>query len=161
MITQEYAKQLFDCVDGHLVWKVSKAKRIKIGSQAGTIGKDGYVRVFIDGKSYLAHHLVYLIEYGHMPTEIDHLNRVKSDNRITNLKQCTRFENAINKGMFINNKTGVKNVHKHSFGKYEVSFKRNNKNIYVGLFDDIELAELVAIEAKHKVDILKAQIRGV
>jgi len=158
MITQEYAKQLFDCVGGHLVWKVSKAKRIKIGDKAGTIGKDGYIRVFVDGKSYLAHNLVYLIEHGFMPKEIDHVNRVKTDNSIDNLKQTTRSENSINRGIFSNNKTGIKNVHKHSCGKYEVSFRRNNKSIYVGLFDDLELAELVALEAVHKVDSLKAQL---
>jgi hypothetical protein len=158
MITQEYAKQLFDCVGGHLVWKVSKAKRIKIGSKAGTIGKDGYIRVFVDGKSYLAHHLVYLMEHGCMPTEIDHVNRVKTDNSVANLKQCTRAENSLNRGMFSNNRTGIKNVHKHSSGKYEVSFRRNSKSIYVGLFDDLELAELVALEATHKVDSLKQQL---
>jgi len=160
MITQEYAKQLFDCVDGHLVWKVSKAKRIKIGSQAGTISKDGYVRIFVDGKSYLAHKIAYLIEHGYMPSEIDHIDRSKTNNNVGNLRQCTRSENAINRSLFNNNKTGIKNVHKHSFGKYEVSFKRNKKSIYCGLFDDLELAELVAIEAKHKVDSLKQQLNG-
>ena len=158
MITQKYAKQLFDCIDGHLVWKVSKAKRIKIGDNAGTISKDGYVRVFVDGKSYLAHKLVYLIEHGDMPTELDHIDRNKLNNDVSNLRPCTRSENSINRNLFVNNKTGIKNVHKHSCGKYEVSFKRNNKNIYCGLFDDIELAELVAIEAVHKVDSLKAQL---
>jgi len=158
MITQEYAKQLFDCVDGHLVWKVSKAKRIKVGSKAGTIGKDGYVRVFVDGKSYLAHKLVYLIEHGYMPSEIDHIDRTKTNNDAGNLRPCTRSENAINRSLFVNNKTGIKNVHKHSSGKYEVSFRRNSKSIYCGLFDDLELAELVAIEAVHKVDSLKTQL---
>jgi len=158
MITQEYAKQLFDCIDGHLVWKINKAKRIKVGDKAGTISKDGYVRVFVDGKSYLAHKLVYLIKHGYMPTELDHIDRNKLNNKISNLRQCTRSENSINRNLFVNNKTGIKNVHKHSFGKYEVSFKRNNKNIYCGLFDDIELAELVAIEAVHKIDSLKAQL---
>jgi hypothetical protein len=60
--------------------------------------------------------------------------------------------------MFSNNRTGIKNVHKHSSGKYEVSFRRNSKSIYVGLFDDLELAELVALEATHKVDSLKQQL---
>jgi hypothetical protein len=160
MITQKYAKQLFDCIDGHLVWKVSKAKRIKIGDNAGTISKDGYVRVFVDGKSYLAHKLVYLIEHGDMPTELDHIDRNKLNNDVSNLRPCTRSENSINRSLFANNKTGIKNVHKHSFGKYQVSFRRNNKHIYCGLFDDLELAELVAIEAVHKVDSLKQQLNG-
>lgn len=158
MITQECAKQLFDCVGGHLVWKVSKAKKIKVGDKAGTVGKDGYVRVFVDGKSYLAHKIAYLIEHGVMPTELDHINRVKTDNAVSNLRQCTKQENNLNRSLFANNKTGIKNVHKHSSGRFEVSFRRHGKSIYVGLFDDLELAELVALEATHKVDSLKQQL---
>lgn len=158
MITQEYAKQLFDIVDGHLVWKVKKALRTKVGERAGTTNDKKYVKVIIDNKSYLEHRVIFLMEHGYMPTEIDHKNRIKSDNRISNLTECSRNHNMINRNLFKNNKTGIKNVHKHSFGGYEVSLRRNNKSIYIGLFDDIELAELVALEAAHKLDILKAEV---
>lgn len=156
MITQEYAKQLFDLKNGQLVWKVQKAQRNKIGSVAGTVSKkDGYTRVIVDGKSYLAHRIVFLIENGYMPKEIDHINRDKTDNSVNNLRACDRYQNALNKNLYKNNKTKIRNVHIHSCGKYEVSFRRKNKNIYIGLFDNLELAELVAIEAASK---LKAEV---
>ena len=61
----------------------------KIGDVAGSICKDGYRNIKINGKMYRAHRLIWCIENGEMPpADVDHINRVRDDNRITNLRLC-------------------------------------------------------------------------
>lgn len=58
----------------------------------------GYLPVCIDYKSYLQHRLAWLYVHGEFPDgHIDHINRVKTDNRLCNLRVVTDFENSQNK----------------------------------------------------------------
>ena len=156
MLTQELVKHLFVVKDGDLLWKNPRARRLKPMSKAGNISKNGYVRVVVGKKSYLAHRLVYFMETGVMPTEIDHINRNKTDNRFCNLREVSRNENALNKGMYKCNTSGYRNVNKHTCGKFEASFRRNGKRIYVGLFDTPEIANAALIKKLAEVAALKA-----
>lgn len=78
-----------------------------IGKQAGTLQKRGYSTIGIDGKRYYAHRLAWLYKNGELPSnEIDHINGVKSDNRIDNLRLATRSQNASNRPIQSNNTSG-------------------------------------------------------
>ena len=80
--------------------------------------------------------------------QIDHINGIASDNRIENLRLANNADNAKNRNPRKTN-TGVRNV---SFvnNKYRVAIQSNNDKIYCGAFDNLELAELVAMEARDK-----------
>ncbi len=72
---------------GDLTWKAS-------GRRAGHIDK--YIQVRINGRMVLGHRLGWLLHHGEWPPahlEIDHINRDKRDNRITNLRLLTRSKN--------------------------------------------------------------------
>lgn len=72
---------------------------------------DGYCFVWIDGKQYPSHRLAWLYVYGYMPeNEIDHINRVRSDNRISNLREVSRQCNVRNCSVKKNNKSGITGV---------------------------------------------------
>ena len=75
---------------------------------------NGYLRIEIyrGGKRYryAAHRIAYLMYYGRLPTMTDHINRVKDDNRIINLRECSRELNSINRPMQSNNTTGYRGV---------------------------------------------------
>ncbi|MBK8106016.1 MAG: HNH endonuclease [Betaproteobacteria bacterium] len=59
---------------------------------------DGYRQVRVNGKQYREHHLVWLLHNGRMPSgELDHINCVRDDNRIENLRECTREQNTQNR----------------------------------------------------------------
>lgn len=102
-LTQERLKELLDYSPetGEFVWKVTKGSRAIAGEKAGKTpcGIHGYVFIRIDRKAYRAHQLAWLYVHGYFPdTDIDHINRVRHDNRIANLRVVSRSLNALNNG---------------------------------------------------------------
>lgn len=74
----------------------------------GSYDKDGYLIIKINSRQYKAHRLAWFLFYGEFPEmEIDHINRDRTDNRISNLRESTRQENATNVKKTINEKTNV------------------------------------------------------
>lgn len=113
MLNQERIKELFeyDADTGDLIWKVSRGTRKK-GSIAGCINSEGYLCVGVDGEVYHAHRIIWIYVYGFLPDKptIDHINRVKTDNRISNLRAATLSENIVNREMQSNNTSGCRGV---------------------------------------------------
>jgi hypothetical protein len=73
---------------------VAKARRIKAGDVAGTLHPTGYIHIRVDGKNYQEHRLAWLYVHGKFPDNcIDHINGIKDDNRISNLRDVTTQEN--------------------------------------------------------------------
>jgi hypothetical protein len=153
MITQEKLKEIFTYnPDGKLVRNISTARLAKVGDIAGNYDKKlGYNRVSINGKSYLLHRIVFLYHYGYMPKILDHINGIKTDNRIENLRPASQEENSRNRCKNNNNASGYKNVSWHNqHKKWAVTMHLNGKKKHFGYFEDIELADLVAQEARVK-----------
>lgn len=61
------------------------------------IAASGYLVGKIDGKQYRAHRIAFAIYHGYWPDEIDHIDRDKINNRIDNLRDCSRSENNLNR----------------------------------------------------------------
>ena len=112
MITQERLKELFnyDPLVGLFIRKVSRPS-CKKGSIAGTDNK-GYVKICVDKKRFFAHRLAWMYMYGEWPRkEIDHLNHIKDDNRIINLRDVSRSDNARNFPLFLTNTSGYSGLY--------------------------------------------------
>lgn len=90
-------KQLRDLLDyypnkGYFTWKVDRTAGIKAGDVAGTKDKDGYIVIRVLGNKYKAHRLAWFYYYEKWPDkEIDHINRIRDDNRIGNLREVDRY----------------------------------------------------------------------
>ena len=85
---------------------------------AGRIGARGYMRVGVDGTDIYSHRVVWAIYHGRHPSNlIDHINGIKTDNRIENLRECSYVENGFNSGAKRNSSSGIKGVHKDSSSK--------------------------------------------
>lgn len=104
------------CSDtGLFYWRVDRLtgkgmRKIKTGSIAGTTRK-GYTLIGIDGVQYSAHRLAWLVVYDDWPLcDLDHINRVRTDNRISNLRSATRSQNLANSSLRSDNTTGSKGI---------------------------------------------------
>ena len=140
-ITQELLKDILTYKDGEFYWKKPLAARVQVGDRAGTSDKLGYRQIGIKGKIYREHRLVWLYHCGKWPEgNLDHINGIKWDNRIENLRECTQQENNWNRTTPTNKK--YKGVNKAPTGKYYASIMKDGKPIYLGAYwDEVEAAE--------------------
>ena len=119
------------------------------GKLAGTVTALGYRQVYLDKKVYLAHRVIFAMHWGFLPQFIDHIDGNRLNNKIENLRQCTQQQNQYNTKAKARNKVGIKNV-QWAKNTYRVDMRINGKLTYLGSFKDLELAELVAKEARNK-----------
>ncbi len=149
-LTKEYLHQIFEYRDGCFFWKITK-KKIKAGSKVGALGSNGYLSTNIQKKRYLLHRLIFLFHHGHLPKLIDHIDGNRFNNNINNLREATFSENICNSKLYKSSKSGFKNVYwLKNAKKWAVRLNINKKRVFLGLFEDIELADLVAHEARDK-----------
>lgn len=148
-ITKELLHELFDYRDGELVCKIHRRKA-RAGHIAGTKREDGYKQVCINSKVHLLHRLIFMYHNGFMPEFIDHKDGDKTNNRIENLRQATKSENAFNVSISNNSKTGIKGVTwcKRSL-RWRACIKVNTKQIHIGYFKDINDAAIAMINARN------------
>ena len=146
MLTADLLHGLFryDNATGNLIWRFTKSATAPAGSIAGSVNSKGHVNVQVNKKMYAAHQLVYAMHHNHIPAEIDHINGVKTDNRIENLRSCTSSQNKGNIGLLSSNITGYRGVSlNRRTGFYHAQIKINGKQTYLGRFDTPESAARV------------------
>lgn len=132
----------YDKDTGHFYWikKTSSASRVNVGDKAGSIDRKGYTKIIFNGKSYCAHRLAWLFVYGEWPEDqIDHINRKKSDNRISNLRQATNQINHKNKPLQANNTSGHSGITRR-YGGWRVRIGVDGKRVHGGDFKDLQEA---------------------
>lgn len=82
----------------------------KAGRIAGA-NKQGYLLVGIGYQQYLAHRVIWKLWYREdPPMEIDHINGVRHDNKIANLRQASSTQNSANTKAHSDNSTGAKGI---------------------------------------------------
>lgn len=95
---------------------------------------NGYVNGVRKYKTILLHRYIMNAPAG---VTVDHINGNKLDNRKMNLRLCSQSENNMNRGVFSNNKSGIKGVSwNKSKKKWVAQIQVNGKRIYLGAFDD-------------------------
>ena len=119
-------RSLFIYHQGVLYWAVRPAYNVKVGDVAGSLNINGRWHVKIDGKNYQRSRLVYAF-HNEDPgdLEVDHLNRLRNDDRIENLKKTDSVENNHNKGMMSTNTSGTTGVVLRASGNYQAKITIN------------------------------------
>ena len=157
MITQKELKEMFnyDPETGLLTRLTSPANNVKIGAVAGSLSH-GYLQIDIQGKSYRAHRIAWCITFGYWPKEIDHINHVRDDNRLVNLREVTRPENSRNRPLQSNNTSGAVGVYWHRpRNKWVARIKNNGKTEHLGYFIKYDDAVAARKAAEIKYDFHK------
>jgi hypothetical protein len=149
-LIKEYLHTLFEYKDGNLYWKINKTTRNLIGKKVGTPTSGGYLNVMVDGINYRIHRLIYMMHYGEFPDVVDHIDGNRTNNKIENLRQATVSQNNFNTKMRIDNSSGYKNISWSKDRNKWVVRIQANKKLHQWYVEDLELAELVAIEARDK-----------
>ncbi len=152
MVTQSRLIELFnyDVNTGLFTRIIRSSPNTKIGEIAGYKAKNGYVVIFVDSKAYKAHRLAWLFVNGNFPEyEIDHINGIKHDNRINNLREAKHCENAQNRKTPKNNAIGLIGAFFNKSNKKYISKIVYKKTKYhLGCFETAEEAHAAYCRAK-------------
>ena len=143
--------EIFRYRDGKLYWKIRSSHRTKIGDEAGSLNGCGYLRVQWKGKSYLVHRIIYEMAYGSIPDsyDIDHVNGIKTDNLVDNLRLATSSQNMWNSCKPKTNTSGLKGVHWHKRDqKWQAEIQIFGKKKHLGYFSTKEDAYAARLEAE-------------
>ena len=143
----------YDQDAGVFIRKVATARSTKVGDIAGSKHICGYVEIALEGKRYLAHRLAWLYVYGIFPVNlIDHVNGNRADNRISNLREASRSENAQNmrNAHDDNGSSGLLGVSKNGYG-WQARICLNGKQRYLGTFPTPQEANSAYLSAKREI----------
>lgn len=112
--------------------------------------------MMIDGKNYLAHRLAWFYVYGEWPkNQIDHINRIKTDNRIFNLRDVDNSTNQHNNALRKHNTSGTTGVMNcKSRNCWGAQIYVNNKRIYLGIYKTKEDAILARKKYEASIGLI-------
>lgn len=156
MNIREEAERLFayDPSTGALLWRADAGrwKSHKAGTAAGWADKRGYLVVQVGRRKLYAHRVAWLLRYGAEPAgDIDHINGIKSDNRISNLRDVSRTVNKQNqRRAHSNSATGVLGVSPYK-GKYRARIVVLGKERQIGTFETVDAAQAAYLAAKREL----------
>lgn len=143
----------YDPETGKLYWRERTAEaipcaKVRSGWNKRWAGKEAFTAN--SGKGYLtgcmagfgtlrSHRVIWMMCFGQWPEQIDHLNQDKSDNRLANLKDASREENARNCPLSSRNKSGRIGVHwSKAEQKWRAKIRHGGRYIYLGHFHKLE-----------------------
>lgn len=153
-LTQRELKRVlkYDKETGIFTWKKLIYRNDLKGTEAGGLNNSGYSRIFLYGKRYLAHRLAFLYVLGYLPeNDVDHINRIKNDNRWENLREATTSCNCRNSSKRKLNKSGITGVHfSKRENKWVAQICDEGKHKYLGAFKTIGEAATARFEAEVK-----------
>lgn len=159
--SQKTLKQYFTYhVDGYLTWKKLPSNRVKLGKRAGCPdGSNGYEVIRLFNRLYVSHRLIWIYHHGAIPAglEIDHINRRRTDNKISNLRAVSRSLNRRNVTPGKRNKSGTVGVFETSSGYWVAQIKHNSQTLHLGHFKNKKEAINIRKEEEIKYGYLTNQ----
>lgn len=146
---------LYDPGSGILFWRprgVLSWDARYAGKRAFSDNGQGYLAGTIKGRAVKAHRVAWAMHHGEWPKlQIDHINGIRSDNRIDNLREVSNRQNAQNRRRQLRNKTGVTGVQwREKDQKWWASIGVNWEVKSLGLFDRFEDAVAARRMAERK-----------
>lgn len=143
--------------DGLFRWKVNRKNGSKINDIAGGKNSRGYVMLRVNHKFYYAHRLAWLLIYDELPENgIDHINGIKDDNRILNLRKANQTENMQN----LNDRELKRGTcWSKRYKKWSAQIRVSGKTHFLGYFDTQIEAHHEYLKAKENLHIFQNKPR--
>lgn len=159
----ETGKLFWKEIDAKNEWDLGYNTRFA-NKEAGSIrtsgSRKGYREVYVCGKSMCSHRIAWLLYYGVWPDkEIDHINHIRDDNRICNLRLVDRLEQVRNSSRRKTNTSGVSGVSfQKSTGNWIAYVNHNRKRVHLGSFKTKE--EAIEVRYKYQIEFGYSETHG-
>lgn len=155
-LSQQFIQEIleYNPVTGEFFWKIDVSQRCRKGTPTGLPRSNGaYSTIMIDGINYAAHRIAWLHYYGKWPSKfLDHKDRIKSNNRIENLREASNSQNKCNMGKRVDNTSGYKGVYPNrKSNNYRACICINGNKISLGSFDTAEEAHAAYCKAASEL----------
>lgn len=126
---------------------------VRLSKCLGHVEKNGYRRICIDGRRYLAHRLAWFYVYKKWPNgQLDHRDLDEDNNRIRNLREATHSGNQANRRQPRGYNAPFKGAHWNRFRGYWQSYIRaDGKSHFLGRFDTPEAAHRAYVKAAKRL----------
>lgn len=162
-LTHSRLRELFeyDADTGIMIRRITVGRRGPAGAIVGCLTKKGYLSLRVDGQFFLLHRVIFMYVHGKMPAaQIDHINGVKTDNRIANLREATEHENSQNVKVHRDNSSGLLGVSwRASNGKWRASIGIDGWHKHLGYFDSKDVAYQAYKAAKRALHKFQPVVR--
>jgi hypothetical protein len=162
--TPEQLKEIFDYDEnaGVLIWKARSDDAAwsghYAGKAAGSLGTRGYIAVRLGARAYYAHRIIWAWTHSAWPVDqIDHVNRVRTDNRIINLRHVTHTENTWNRSVNANNTSGLTGASFHKrTKKWTARIGVDGGRKHLGYFASAQEASAAYLAAKQVHHVIES-----
>ena len=161
MITHKEILDNFNYFEGFLYWKKTLSNRAIKGTKICGTNQNGYVQVGFNNKKMLAHRIIFMMHHQYLPKTIDHINGIKTDNKIENLRDVETYQNCCNRLPRFN-ELKYKGVSFHKYNNtWRARIRFKGKEICIGYFenkDDAAKAYVAkAIELQKEFSIYESR----
>lgn len=147
---------------GVITWKVTRGPAMA-GRTAGRIQTGGYRQIKVGEKFLMEHRVIWAMTYGAWPRDqIDHINSVRDDNRLINLREATGSQNQQNhRRAHKHSASGLLGAHFHKReGNWRAVIRVDRKQKHLGRFASAELAHAAYMKAKATLHPFQTIIAG-
>jgi hypothetical protein len=111
----------------------------------------GYARLMVGKRSIAGHWIAWMLTHGRWPYPmLDHINGIRHDNRLVNLREATTQQNLQSRPMHKRNKLGVKGVIREPTGAYRAQLWTNGRFVLQARYQTLPEAK-AAYEAVSRV----------
>lgn len=151
-VTRLHEMLVYDSSSGDFYWRKNLKGHARAGELAGSANHAGYKRIRLDGSDVMLHRVAWAMTYGSWPAlHIDHINGVRSDNRLVNLRQADHSLNMQNRrDAAACNPTGLLGVQEvEKSHKFRSKITIGGKQHYLGTFNTADEAHRAYLEAKR------------
>lgn len=150
LLAEMHRQWAYDSANGGFTWATSCQYKPRSGSRVGGSDGRGYLMTRLLGHRFKVHRLVWLWHHGELPQgSIDHINRIRSDNRIENIRLATDLQNQGNMESMTRSFAGVSRDPK---GRgFVARIQRHGKKTYLGYFATKDAARAAYVEASRRL----------